>query len=288
MKLTGRTAIVTGAGGSVGRALAVEFARAGANTVCCGRRRQKLEETVRMIESDGGRGLAVSIDVSDWSQVQGMVKTALDTFGQIDLLFNCAGSFKFVGPVWEADPQLWWSDVRTNLLGSMHCCRAVLPHMIGRNSGILINMDGGGGSLGPNVGGSAYGCSKAAICRFTEGLALELERAGYEIFAFCMMPGFVVSEMTEYLTATPERLEWQKHVPAMRGTAAEFPPEACAEATMKLLQLAGRELNGRVFYVDSDFERIRKNKERIKMNDLYVLHLVTLDGALETWPAVSA
>jgi NAD(P)-dependent dehydrogenase (short-subunit alcohol dehydrogenase family) len=287
MELQGKTAIVTGAGGKVGRALAAEFARAGANVVCCGRRRHRLEETVHAIQEEGGRGLVAPTDVSQWSEVQGMVRAALDAFGQIDLLFNNAGSFRSVGPVWEADPQMWWADVKTNLLGSMHCCRAVLPHMIARNCGVLINMDGGGGSLGPNVGGSGYGCSKAAICRFTEGLALELEREGYGVFAFCMMPGFVVSEMTDYLVSTPERLKWQQHVPAMKGSAAEFAPQACARATMKLLQVAGSELNGRVFYVDTDFERIRKHKDRIKTEDLYVLHLTTLDGPLEEWPSGS-
>ena len=62
-----------------------------------------------------------------------------------------------------------------------------------------------------------------------------MEREGYGIYSFCMMPGFVVAEMTDYLVATPERFHFQKHVPAMKGSAAEFPPEACAEATMKLV-----------------------------------------------------
>ena len=288
MELAGKTAVVTGAGTSVGRALALEFARAGANAVCCGRRKEKLQETVRLIEENGGSALAVPTDVSDWSEVRSMVDAVLQRFSRIDLLFNNAGSFRFVGPLWEADPEEWWADVRTNLLGSMQCCRAVLPHMIERNSGILINMDGGGGSLGPNIGGSAYGCSKAAICRFTEGLARELEREGHGILAFCMMPGFVRSEMTDSLTATPERLKWQRHVIGMRGSPAEFPADACAKATMELLRIAGPELNGRIFYVDTDFQRIGKNKSVIQQEDLYVLHLMTLDGVLGAWPKKAA
>jgi NAD(P)-dependent dehydrogenase (short-subunit alcohol dehydrogenase family) len=285
MQLAGKTAIITGAGTSVGRALAIEFARAGANAVCCGRRKEQLQATVRMIEANGGCALAVPTDVSEWSQVRRMVDAALERFGQIDLLFNNAGSFQFVGAVWEADPEVWWADVRTNLLGSMQCCRAVLPHMIERNTGILLNMDGGGGSLGPNIGGSAYGCSKAAICRFTEGLARELEREGHHVLVFCMMPGFVRSEMTDYLVATPERLKWQRHVIGMRGSPAEFPADACAKATMELLRIAGPELNGRIFYVDTDFQRIGKNKSVIQNKNLYVLHLMTLDGVLGPWPA---
>jgi NAD(P)-dependent dehydrogenase (short-subunit alcohol dehydrogenase family) len=284
MELKGRTAIVTGAGTGVGRELAIAFARAGANVVCCGRRAAKLQETLRLIEEQGGTGRSVSVDVTDWDGVRRMAETTREAFGRIDVLFNNAGSFRWVGPVWEADPEVWWQDVKTNLLGSMLCCRAVLPHMIREGSGVIVTMDGGGGSLGPNVGGSAYGCSKAALLRFTEGLAAELEREGHPVLAFCMMPGFVRSEMTDYLVGTPERKKWQSHVETLYGSPAEFPPDACAKATMKLLAIAGPELNGRIFYVDTDFRRIRENAARIREQDLYVMHRVTLRGVQREWP----
>jgi NAD(P)-dependent dehydrogenase (short-subunit alcohol dehydrogenase family) len=285
MDLKGKTAVVTGAGSGVGRELARFFARAGAYVVCCGRRESKLKETVNAIQDAGGVGLAVPTDVADWNQVLKMVKCTRERFGEIDILFNAAGSFRYVGPVWEADPEIWWRDVTVNLLGSMHCCRAVLPHMIERKSGFIINMDGGGGSLGPNIGGSAYGCSKVALCRFTEGLARELEREGHPILVFCMMPGLVRTEMTEYLVDSPEKMKWQGHVIEMRGTSAEFPADACAKATIELLSIASPELNGRIFYVDTDYVRIDKCKEKIRAEDLYVLHLATLDGVLGEWPA---
>jgi NAD(P)-dependent dehydrogenase (short-subunit alcohol dehydrogenase family) len=284
MELEGKTAVVTGAGSGVGRALAVEFARAGMKVACCGRREKKLEETVLAIRREGGEGCATPADVTEWPQVIGMIEQALSRFGSIDLLFNNAGSFRFVGPVWNADPEDWWSDVKVNLLGSMMTARAVLPHMMGRGSGVIINMDGGGGSNGPNPGGSAYGCSKAALLRFTESLAKELEREGSKVLAFCMMPGFVRTEMTEYLIGAPEREEWQGHVRTLMGSDVELPPEACAKAAMKLLSIAGPELNGRIFYADADYGRIDKNKKRIKDENLYVMHLMTLDGPLGPWP----
>ncbi len=284
MELKGKTAIVTGAGTGVGKQLALEFARAGANVVCCGRRAGRLQQTVGLIQKEGGSAKSLAIDVTKWDEVRRMAETAMEAFGRIDLLFNNAGSFRWVGPVWEADPQVWWQDVKTNLLGSMLCCRAVLPHMIKAGSGVIINMDGGGGSLGPNVGGSAYGCSKAALLRFTEGLAAELEREGHRVLAFCMMPGFVRSEMTDYLTETPERKRWQAHVEGLRGSPSDFPPDACAKATMKLLQIASPELNGRIFYVDTDFRQISENKQRIRQEDLYVMHRVTLRGIQRQWP----
>jgi NAD(P)-dependent dehydrogenase (short-subunit alcohol dehydrogenase family) len=136
MELHGRTTIVTGANSGIGRELAIKFGMAGANVVCCGRTEAMLHETVERIAHRGGTGLVVRTDVSRWTQVQKMVHLTLNTFGSIDVLFNNAGSFQYVGPVWEADPEVWWQDVTINLYGSMLCCRAVLPHMMERNAGI--------------------------------------------------------------------------------------------------------------------------------------------------------
>lgn len=284
MDLKNKTVIVTGAGGTIGRALAMEFAQSGASVVCVGRTESSLHETVDIIKSKGGTGFVVKADIKKSFEVQNMVKMALERFNQIDLLFNAAGSFKYVGPIWEADPEVWWNDVTINLLGTMLCCRTVLPHMMERNSGVIINMDGGGGSNGPNVGGSAYGCSKAAILRFSEGLARELEEVGSSLLVFCMMPGFVRSRMVEYLVETPEKEKWQKHVRPLMGSDVELPPDDCAKATIKLLNIASAELNGRIFYVDTDYEQVEREKTRIKKENLHVLHLVNLRGLLGPWP----
>jgi 3-oxoacyl-[acyl-carrier protein] reductase len=286
MELNGKTVIVTGAGSGIGRGLALGFSRAGANVVCCGRTRSKLQETFRMIEEQRGTGIIVRVDISDWVQVQTMVYKTIEKFGGVDLLFNNAGSFNWVGPVWKADPDIWWHDVTTNLYGSMLCCRAVLPHMMIRNAGIIINMDGGGGSNGPNPGGSGYGCSKAALLRFSEGLAKELEAEGSSVLVFCMMPGFVRTSMTESLISTPEREKWQPHVRDLMGSKAEVPSDACAKAAIQLLRMASPELNGRIFYVDTDYGRIEKNKSKIREENLYVMHLLTLDGKLGPWPKI--
>lgn len=203
MKLEGKTTIVTGAGTSIGRELALGFSKAGANVVCCGRRMDRPQETLQLIKAQAGRGLALSVDVTDRKQVQDLIQKTLDAFGQIDVLFNNAGSFQSVAPVWEADPDVWWQDVTTNLYGSMLCARAVLPHMMARDPGVIINMDGGGGSSGLPSAGSGYGCSKAVLLRFTEALARELETAGSSVMAFAMNPGFVCTEMTEHLLETP-------------------------------------------------------------------------------------
>ena len=127
MELTDKVVIVTGAGSGVGRALALAFGREGARVVCAARRADRLRDTVTAIEAEGGTGLAIPTDVTDVVQVERMVSQSLDGFGQIDVLFNNAGSFGSLGAVWEVDPDAWWHDVTVNLRGTMLCCRAVLP-----------------------------------------------------------------------------------------------------------------------------------------------------------------
>jgi NAD(P)-dependent dehydrogenase (short-subunit alcohol dehydrogenase family) len=271
MELKDKVAIITGAGSGIGRELARTFAREGANVVCSGRRQSMIDETSALIIAEGGTALAVSVDVTDWVQVQDMVQRILNQFGSIDLLFNNAGSFQSVGPVWEADPEVWWRDVTINLQGTMLCCRAVLPLMIAHNSGIILTMDGGGGASGANVGGSAYGCSKAAVVRFTEGLARELENLGSSVMAFCINPGFVRTAMTENLITTPEKRAWQAHVPELMGSAHEVPADTCAKATLRLLRVACPELNGRSFAVETDFDAVYLNRKVIQQENLYVM-----------------
>ena len=275
-QLDDQVAIVTGAGTGIGREIALEFARAGARVACCGRRIELVRETISLIEKERGIGIAFHTDVTDQQQVEKMVSDTISQFGQIDLLFNNAGSLRCIGASWHVDPQEWWQDVKINLLGTMLCCRAALPSMVKRNQGIVINMDGGGGTPGPNIGGSAYGCSKAAILRFTESLAGELERVKSSVLVFAMNPGFVQTDMIKGLMADPEKQIWRSHIPGLIGSRFEARPNACAKATMKLLQIASPELNGRVFHFDTDFDLIEKNKKKIKDEKLYVLNWTTL------------
>ena len=138
MDLRGRTAIVTGAGSGIGRELARGFGRAGMRVVCAGRHEDSLRETVALLGRDGAKGLPVRTDVADPASVHALVDASQAAYGAVDLLFANAGSFKSIGPVWSADPQLWWQDVTTNLKGTMLCCHAVLDAMMKRNEGVII------------------------------------------------------------------------------------------------------------------------------------------------------
>ncbi len=272
MELDGRTAIVTGSGRGIGRAIALEFAREGANVVCCARREKEVAETVAMIEAEGGAGLAVRADVSKEKDVENLAARALERFGRIDVLFNNAASFRALGAVWEVDVDDWWGDVTTNFLGPMLCCRAVLPHMMKRNEGVIINMYGGGAVV-PLPGGSGYGCSKAALLRFTDTLAGELAREGHRILVVAMGPGFVRTETTEYQTTNPLGVKWIPSSKEAIDAGDTRPPEDCAKSSVALLRVLSAEMHGRIFDTGMDFDDVARRAKEIKEKDLRVMRM---------------
>lgn len=292
--LRGGTVIVTGAGSGIGRALALEFAAAGASVVCVGRRLEPVNETAELIQHQHGAGhaLALSVDVTVPKEVTEMVQRANEEFGSIDLLFNNAGRFQAVGPFWEIDPDEWWRDVTVNLRGTALACHAVLPFMCRQRRGVIINMDGGGGGCGPDIvvrrlapnnaprfgganpGGSAYGSSKAALVRFTEGLARELEMEGSPVLVFGMNPGLVRTDMTESLSNDTNGNGMRNtFLHNMFDAKADRSPSDCARATLELLSIAGPDLNGCVFDVDTDFSAVADHRGIVRERDLYVMRL---------------
>ncbi len=272
-ELTGGVAVVTGAGTSIGRELARAFARQGATVVCTGRRRDLLDETVALIVAEGGAAETLQLDVTDPDAVHAAFDGIVERHGRLDLVFANAGSFASVAPIWDADPELWWQDATVNLRGTMLCARYAVPHLMAAGRGVFLAMDGGGGTSGPNQGGSGYGSSKAAVVRFTEGLARELELAGSPVLAFSMNPGFVRSEMTEALVTTDTGRQWQPWVVNALETGDGHADTDCARATLALLAIAGPELNGCAFSVETDFAAIDRDRARIERDRLLVLRL---------------
>ena len=248
MELKGKTVIVTGAGSGIGRALAVEFAQEGANVVCVGRRKERLDETVKSITSEGRIGLAVATDITQKDQVQRMVEATLDRFGSIDVLFNNAGSFQSIAGVHEVDPELWWNDVTVNLYGSLLTIRYVLGHMISRNEGIIINMNGG-----RPVGGTGYACGKAGLMELTRILSEELKMMNSSVIVVSAGPGLVKTEMTQLQVDTESGRKWIPSTKESFDAGRTRSPEDIAKATIRMIRVASPASSGKNYGPDTDF-----------------------------------
>jgi len=185
MDLKGKVAIVTGAGGGIGRAISVKFASLGANVVVADIKQEGAGETVSLVEKAGTKGLAMNTDITSLPQVQAMVKKTLEAFGQVDILVNNAGWDK-IEPFVKNSPELWDRVISINLKGPIHCTRTVLDPMMERKYGKIISISSDAGRVG-STGEAVYSACKGGIIAFTKTMAREMAR--YQINVNCICPG---------------------------------------------------------------------------------------------------
>ena len=185
MDLKGKVAIVTGAGGGIGRAISVKFASLGANVVAADIKQEGAGETVSLVEKAGTKGLAMNTDITSLPQVQAMVKKTLEAFGQVDILVNNAGWDK-IEPFVKNSPELWDRVISINLKGPIQCTRAVLDPMMERKYGKIVSISSDAGRVG-STGEAVYSACKGGIIAFTKTMAREMAR--YQINVNCICPG---------------------------------------------------------------------------------------------------
>ncbi len=193
--LDGKIAIVTGGGSGIGRGVAQALAREGARVVVCGRRKASLAETVRIIGDTGGgaRVLAVQADVSSTEDVERLVNTTLDTYGQVDILINNAG-IGGGGPIHAHAATTWDKVMAVNLRGPFLLTKTVLPIMRQQGSGHIVNISSES-ALEYYQGNGAYGVSKHALNALGEYVQRENQDLNIRVNTIC--PGMVVTEMSE-------------------------------------------------------------------------------------------
>ncbi|MDQ3890628.1 MAG: SDR family oxidoreductase [Actinomycetota bacterium] len=222
-------ALVTGGGRGIGRAIALELAAAGARVAVTSRTYEQVEETARDVA-----GLAVRADVSDRASVEEMVARVERELAPIDLLVNNAGvTLDEEGAAWKLEPADWWHVFEINVLGVFHCCRAVIPGMIARSRGRIVNVASGAAYL-PGSRTTAYSASKAALHRFSEVLAAQL--APHRIPVFSISPGLVRTEMTA----------------DVRADAPWTPPELAPRLVRALASGRADVLSGRYIHAEHD------------------------------------
>jgi len=241
MKLKGKVAIVTGASRGIGKAIAIGFAKEGAEVVVAARTESENEKlpgtiykTVEEIKVFGRRALPIRCDVTDESSVNEMVEKTTREFGRIDVLVNNAG-VAFYYPVVETPLRRWEIVLRVNLTGAFLCSKAVLPKMTEQRSGSIINIS----SLAANERdghtvstGLAYAVAKAGLDRFTYGLSAEVGR--FNIAVNCLKPhGVVDTEGMRFWVKEEERKGW-------------VTPEKMVKCAIFLAQQDAKGITGRV------------------------------------------
>lgn len=238
-----KIALVTGSARGIGRAIAVGLAREGADVVVnYTSRPDAAADVVEEIEAMGRRSLAIKADVANESEVKSMVDQAVEEFGTIDILVNNAGIHRG-GRVQLIAPEDWDLVLKVTLRGTFNCCRTIVPMMVERLWGRVINISSNAGLHG-HPGDTAYGSAKAGIIGFTKSLAKETAKKG--ITANVVVPGYLQTDMTAGLFNTEDRIN-----KALRGIPMGRPgkPEEVAEA-VSFLAFKGSYITGEIIRVD--------------------------------------
>ena len=194
--LAGKTALVTGASRGIGRAIAVGYARAGADVAIAARSAEALAETKSDVEALGRKAFVVPADVTDRDAVRRMVDDAIAALGQLDVVVNNAGGTSFMVPFTDLRFEGWTKVMRLNTESIVHVMQAAGPHLLERQSGSVINVASVAG-LGGTPMVSPYGASKAAVVSLTRSVAVEWASRNVRVNALC--PGWTATDLNRAL-----------------------------------------------------------------------------------------
>ncbi len=199
----GQVAWITGAGRGIGRATARLLAEQGAAVALVSRTQHELDEVQTEVRARGGKAITSLLDVSNWDMVEWTARQIEEALGPIDILINNAGLLHPLGKLWETEPELAGQLFDVNLSGAYYGMRAVLPGMVQREHGVIVNVSSGAGtSVEP--GWSVYAASKAGLDHLTRNAAADLKDTAVRVYA--LHPGMVETQMQEALrAAAPNR-----------------------------------------------------------------------------------
>ena len=274
MKLKDQVAIITGGAKGIGKAIATLFVKEGAKVVIVARTAQDVKNTQRELQNFGGDVIGVVADISNWDEIMKVTKKTLAVFKTIEILVNCAGTQNPIGSFLSTDREEWLKNVCINLIGTTMCCRAVLPVMINNKRGKIINFSGGGATA-PRPNFSAYACSKTAVVRFTEILAIEVKDRGIDVNAIA--PGVVNTRMIGEIVNAGERAGEKELTKALEfSRKGKSSPELVADLALFLASKDSNGFSGKlVSAVWDDWKGFNKgNISKIINSSLYTLRRV--------------
>lgn len=246
-ELSGKVAIVTGASRGIGAAAAQALGAAGATVVLAARNAAQMETNAQQINAAGGKAFAMPCDVSDYAECQRLVQETASRFGPPDVLVNNAGVIEPISMVATADPREWARSIEINLIGAYYAIRAVLPGMLERGHGDIINVSSGA-ALRPLEGWSAYCSGKAGLAMLTRAIDLEHRAGGIRVFGF--QPGTTDTDMQ--VTIRASGVNMISRIPREQLTPVAHPARAIVYlCTKEADDWAGKEFSLR----DEDFQR---------------------------------
>ncbi len=277
IEFAGKVAIVTGGGRGIGRAIACALSSVGAAVSVMARSEDQVMATVAKINDQGGRAIGLSGDVSKRKDVEHLVKDTERILGPVDILINNAGRACAVGPIWKVDPEEWWNDVTVNLKGTFLCTHTVLPNMISRHKGRIINIVSRFGirqnpGIPPSPFISGYSASKAGAMLFTDQVAESVREFGIHVFG--LVPGLVRTKMIKRLIQSPEGQKWVPYIQTLLDNDQDMPLEKAADLSLLLASGKVDELSGCLIGVDHDIESLLTSAEKIQKEGLHRLRYI--------------
>ncbi|HTY64595.1 MAG TPA: SDR family oxidoreductase [Acidobacteriota bacterium] len=263
-EMAGRVALITGGGRGFGKAIALRFAAEGAAVAVTSRTQSELDKTVSEIEAAGGRGFAVSGDVTKPEDVKRVVRETTDHFGAISLYVNNAGIPGPFAPTWAADPAEWWFAQEVHLRAFFMFVSEILPSMIARRAGHILAVSAIA-SYRVDFAMSAYCVGKTAQNRLVQFIASDSREFG--VSAFALDPGFVATELAEDTMRDPGAQRWKpemiEHLKARKtdpNSVLDF--DRCAQRCVDLASGRYDELSGSYFELrDNLDEMLRKARD---------------------------
>ncbi len=236
-----KSVVITGASRGIGRSIALNYARRGYQVaISCRKSRAELDKTAAQIRELGAECLACQKDMGNFKEAEDFIGQAAERFGAPDILINNAG-ISYLGLLQEMSCEEWELVLRTNLTSAFHCCKLIIPHMLRKHKGHIVNISSVWGGAGASME-VAYSASKGGMNAFTKALAKELAPSGIQVNAIAC--GIIDTDMNKFLSET-ERNHLLNEIPAGRmGT-----PEEVAELTMHITESPAY-LTGQIISMD--------------------------------------